>query len=140
MTSSLRKQIFWDIYQKLEHNPTTLELFGTGNESRDYIFVTDLVMALECVIQKADMLGEFYNLASGIETTIREAVGIYIGALRRTTTCKFNNKVRPGDPLNWRADISKIKKLGFLPVKDLAGGLAELATWIAGNRGRDERN
>ena len=42
--AGLKKQIFWDMYNKAKLG--TLPMFGTGNESRDYIHVDDVVQAL----------------------------------------------------------------------------------------------
>ena len=44
----------------------------------------------------------------------------------------FNGTVREGDPLNWRADISKIQKLGYRKTKDLQQGLNDYCQWAKG--------
>ena len=125
----LKKQLFWDLYQKLLSKKDIL-LHGTGKESRDFINVRDLVRAIECVIQKGNMNGEVYNLASGIETTIKEAVTIFFDQWEKKYTYNFNGVVREGDPLNWRADTNQLKKLGFDPAIDLPTGLKALTDWM----------
>lgn len=126
----LKKQLYWDLYQKASHANGSIELFGTGKESRDYIHVRDLVHGIECILKKGKIQGEIYNLASGIETTIEDAVGIFMQALPNPPAWHFNGKVREGDPLNWRADIARISQLGFTPAHDLTSGLHETAGWI----------
>ena len=126
----LQKQMFWDIYKKTQVDAGTISLFGTGKESRDYIYVKDLVMALDCILQKGEMKGEIYNLASGQETTIAEAVKIYFKALNMPPRYQFNGVVRAGDPLNWCADITRLTKLGFAAATSLEQGLANTAAWI----------
>ena len=43
----LKKQLFWDLYLKsLESKDGKVELFGTGSETRDFIYVDDLVRAI----------------------------------------------------------------------------------------------
>lgn len=126
----LRKQLFWDVYQKLAKAGDALELWGTGKESRDFIHVEDLVQALWLILEKGNMEGEAYNVATGVETTIEQAVGLFIRSLQKNTTLTFNQKGRPGDPLYWRADISRLTSLGFEPAWSLEKGLQLTANWI----------
>lgn len=126
----LKKQLFWDVYQKQKESSEVVTLFGTGNESRDYIFISDLVGALDCILQNGEMVGEVYNLASGEETTIREVTSIFFEMLKSPKPFKFNGQVRAGDPINWRADISKLNKLGYRPEVSLRDGLRKLSGWL----------
>ena len=41
----------------------------------------------------------------------------------------FNGNVREGDPINWRADISKIKGLGYKKKVNLENGLRLFVNW-----------
>ena len=126
----LKKQLFWDVFGKLHESEGTIELLGTGKESRDYIYIDDLVRGLECVLLTGKMVGEVYNLASGVETSIAEAVELLVKVLKKPTALHFNGIIRPGDPLNWCANIDRIKELGFCPVKSLPDGLTQLASWL----------
>ena len=126
----LKKQIFWDIYKKLCANNHSLELMGTGNESRDFIHIQDLVKVIELVGLKAPMNGDIYNVANGVETTIAKAIHIFIEKLDVKTTISFNNQIRKGDPLNWCADISNIQSLGFENSILLEQGLSDVSTWM----------
>ena len=47
--NGLRKQLLWDIYQKYQ-NTGRIELFGTGEETRDFIHVSDIVRAIELIL------------------------------------------------------------------------------------------
>jgi len=125
----LRKQLFWDIYQKSSRS-LNIELFGSGNESRDFIYILDLMKAIECVINRGLFNGEAINVGTGIETTIREAAKIFCLAINESITIKFNKIVRPGDPLNWRADISILKGFGFEPQTSINDGLLNTAKWL----------
>ena len=125
----LKKQLFWDTYKKtLSHK--TISLYGTGKESRDFIFIFDLIKAVECVIQKAEFKGETLNIASGVETTIEEATAVFFKCLDLEKKILFNGHEKEGDPKNWRADISKIKRLGFSPACSLEFGLEKYSEWL----------
>ncbi len=118
----LYKQLFWDIFQKWK-NTSSITLFGTGNESRDFIFIDDLIFAVESVIKNAKFHGEVINVASGKETTIRLAASMFLDILAKPYELSFSGEEKPGDPINWCADITTLKAIGFVPVVDLETGL-----------------
>ena len=125
----LKKQLFWDLFQKTKMGKS-VELSGTGDESRDYIFVEDLVRASEIIATKSLLKGEVINVATGIETTIREAVTIFIEVLGWDGGISFSGSKRKGDPLNWCAEISKIKEMGFSSEFLLDAGLKRYCRWL----------
>ncbi len=126
----LKKQIFWDLHQKIIIANEEVELWGTGNESRDFVYIEDLILAIDTIYNKGLFDGAVYNVANGVETTIQEVVDLFIKKYPKNIDIKFNGKVREGDPLNWKADISKLKALGFLPTIKLEDGIASLTNWI----------
>lgn len=126
----LRKQLFWDTYQKYLSGKSAVELWGTGYESRDFIYIDDVVRCLHHIMTHAAMQGDMYNLASGQEITVSEAVSVMFRHLSVNPAIKFNNKVREGDPLNWRADITKLSELGFAATTSFEEGISKLATWL----------
>lgn len=125
----LKKQLFWDLYQKFLHNET-IELFGTGNESRDFIHVDDILKAIHLIIEKASCCGEEINIANGEEFTIRYVSELFHQNFGNSKTIGFNNQVKPGDPLNWRADISLLKSLGYQQTVSIENGIERYINWI----------
>lgn len=108
--SGLRKQLLWDIYQKYL-NTGRIDLFGTGNETRDFIHISDILRALELILAYQGP-EEIFNVANGEEVSIRELAEIYAKQLgENTDIVRFNGETKVGDPQNWRADISLLKKL-----------------------------
>lgn len=124
----LRRQVVWDI---CERALTTgkLVLRGTGAESRDFIHAADVARALVHLVEHAPAEAEIYNVASGIETTIRELAAALIAHLGLTLVPEFDGQQTPGDPRNWRADISRLQALGFIPVTPLDDGLRDVVAW-----------
>ena len=125
----LRKQLFWDIYQKCLRSKE-VELFGTGLETRDFIYIEDLLNAIKCVIERGLFNGESINIASGIETSIADAAHIFCTAIDPDIKITFNRIVKPGDPLNWRADIDSIKSFGYESKVDIKTGLLNTVKWL----------
>lgn len=128
----LRKQLFWDIYQKAFASPS-VELFGTGNESRDFIFIDDLVKGIDIILEKGETNASVYNLATGIETSIKDAASLFLKFFPSKPQPLFNGHVKDGDPLNWKADISKISAIGFNSSLSITQGLELTFKWIHGH-------
>jgi len=125
----LKKQLFWDIYQKAKRFEV-IELFGTGKESRDFIYIDDLIDAIFCCIDKADFNGEVINIANGKEIDIETAVTTFLVNFPGTKEIYFTNNSKAGDPLHWKADISKIQSMGYKPLFSLERGLANYYNWV----------
>lgn len=129
----LKKQLFWDLFQKWKKAISKNEpviLWGTGLESRDFIYISDLVSSLDAIISRAEFNCGTYNIASGVESSIMEASSKFLHALGGHIEVQFNAAPRVGDPQNWSVDISKIKNLGFNPVISLDKGIEKLAKWL----------
>ena len=125
----LKKQIFWDLYQKSLHNKT-INILGTGNESRDFIYIDDLLALVELAFTSDDFTGEVVNVANGQEIFMNDIVSEYFKILNRDFS--FSGEVRTGDPLNWHADISKIRKWGFSPHVNIHEGINKYIEWAKG--------
>ncbi|MDF1576035.1 MAG: SDR family oxidoreductase [Bacteroidales bacterium] len=125
----LQKQLFWDLYQKARSGQT-VNLFGTGKESRDFIYIADLVKAIELIIKKADFTADTINVANGIEIRIEEAVSVFFSYFEGGMEYTFTGEEREGDPINWRADLHKLSGMGYNPSYNLALGLKEYYEWI----------
>jgi UDP-glucose 4-epimerase len=125
----LKKQLFWDLYQKAIKEET-VSLFGTGNETRDFIFIDDLIQILDLVIHNSPFHGSIYNVASQVETRIADAAQIFINEFSPIKQLVFNGEVKVGDPNNWLADMKCLKDFGFKPQFDLQTGLKKYAEWL----------
>lgn len=127
--AGLRKQIFWDMHMKAEKTGK-LEMFGTGNESRDYIHVNDVIQSLY-LLATTESDEMIFNVANGEETTIRQATDWFAECAGISEDqISFNGFVREGDPINWRADNSKIKRLGYKKSVEMKDGLQEYVDWV----------
>lgn len=125
----LKKQLFWDMYNKLTSN-NNLVLWGTGKETRDFIYIKDLISIIDLIIKNGSYEGTIYNAANGRQVTISAVAELFVKVLGVDTQISFNNKVRKGDPLNWEADISKITELGYHQKYTLEQGIEEYVKWI----------
>lgn len=127
--NGLKKQLFWDLYQKIL-NSDSIELYGTGKESRDFIHVDDIVKAIHLVLENSTFSGETINIANGEEFTIEYVSELFRRNFKAQKSISFNNHVKQGDPLNWRADISALKALGYQQRVSLEDGIQRYIHWI----------
>ena len=127
----LKKQLFWDVYQKSISKDLTF--FGTGNETRDFIFIDDLLQIIELIINKSNFKGAIYNAANGEEIKINKAISIFLSEIQSDANSSFSGEIKIGDPINWRADINKILALGYKSKIDFDLGLNKYAKWLKEN-------
>lgn len=128
----LKKQLFWDLYQKALCSEA-ISLFGTGNETRDFIYIDDLMQIMDLVIQNSSFQGSIYNVGSQQEITISEAAQIFTNEFSPEKQIVFTGAVKVGDPNNWLANMEKLKKYGFTPQYNLSLGLKKYAEWLCKN-------
>ena len=124
----LSKQLFWDLFQKAQQ-PQPVSIYGTGRESRDFIYIKDLVRIVELIINDSAFNLPVINVASGEETTIQEAVQTFFGLFDQPIHYQFTGQQRLGDPINWVADIGHLKQLGYVQHYSLAQGLNNYYQW-----------
>ena len=125
----LRKQILWDIYQKSLH-ADAISLFGTGMETRDFVYIDDIVQAIHKVILAGNFSAGIYNVGSGKEITIRELADILLEEMDYKGKLFFSGNERIGDPINWQADISLIKELEYEPKFSIRSGITQYLQWL----------
>lgn len=125
----LKKQLFWDLYHKIkdQDEPT---LWGTGRESRDFIYISDIVRIIDLAINHSKFDGEVVNVANGKQITIAEVADTVRKVSGTTKEIRFNGAERKGDPIDWEADISVIKNWGYEPSVELEEGVKKYISWV----------
>jgi len=126
----LRKQILWDLFLK-SRDSNVVELFGTGDESRDFIFIDDIMSAINAIVKEGAFDASIYNLSSGESQSIRRVSEIFLTSISWRGTLSFTGIRRPGDPDFWQADISKIKSIGFVPTITIEDGIKKYTKWVS---------
>jgi len=114
--NGLRKQLLWDICQKLQQSDT-IQLFGTGNECRDFIHISDFVTATACIVEKSPFELNVYNVASGHSVSIKQVAVVFENTIAGKKIL-FSGETKQGDPDKWQADITALKSIGFNTTTD----------------------
>ena len=104
----------------------SLEIYGDGGQTRDFIYIDDLIQAITLSV-KSDVGGEVFQIATYKETTVNEITDKIKELFERETGEKvriLHGQTRLGDVKRNYSDISKAKRmLGFSPEFDLDKGL-----------------
>jgi UDP-glucose 4-epimerase len=105
-------------------------IYGDGEQTRDFLFVADLVEAI-LLADKVELAGEVFQIASGRETSVRSLVDTMKTMLPdRTFDLRFE-PARPGEILRNYASIDKARRiLGFDPKAQLNEGLRKTWQWF----------
>ena len=127
------------IYSAIKDQP--IELYGDGQQLRNWIFVEDHCMAIECIASQGTP-GESYNVGGNSEKTNLEVVQRICDGLDRIHPKKTGRSYReliqfvpdrPGHDLRYHVDMSKIHALGWSPRKDFDSGLESTIHWYLEN-------
>ena len=108
-----------------EGKPITI--FGDGEQTRDFIFIQDVVTANILAATQPQAAGEIFNIATGLATSINQVAGIIKKISGRESEI-FYADPRKGEVRDSRATIAKAQKLlGYKPTINLEEGLR--LTW-----------
>lgn len=114
-----------DCYKKLlDGEEAIFSLFGDGKQSRDFIYVKDVIAALDLVAKSQYSLGEVYNVGTGKSTSLNELILLIDDLLNVHLPIKYN-EARRGDIHDSLADISKIRQIGFTETYNIEEGMKE---------------
>ncbi|WP_457750862.1 SDR family oxidoreductase [Thermococcus sp.] len=110
-----------------------LVIYGDGKQTRDFIYVKDVVKANLLVAESKRANGRVFNVATGKQTSILE-LAMKIVEITGSTSSIIFDKPRPGDIRHSLADITEIRQLGFEPEWSIEEGLKKTAEWYQGRK------
>jgi UDP-glucose 4-epimerase len=119
-----------DYLHGLRKKPSGLKILGTGNQSRDFIYISDVVKALILSAQSKKALGQAYNIGSGTTISVRKLADIVIGLLGlkgiTRVSCTGGESWEGDLKINYAAISKALKILNWQPKVQLKKGLAKL--------------
>jgi len=110
-----------------------LPLYGDGKQTRDWLHVDDHCAAVELVLREGES-GEIYNVGAGEEVENRELTRRILELTGADAELVRNVADRPGHDRRYSLDTTKLRGLGWSPVRALADGLPETVEWYRQNR------
>ena len=120
--------IYWSMLQK------SLPLTGTGDETRDFTYVLDLVQGLIKAAFFKEAIGQAFNLASGKETKIQDMISMVNQSTGNTTPItqfpprKWDTKKRLLASIELAGEL-----IDYKPIVSFEDGLSENFKWFGNN-------
>ncbi len=114
------------------HNTPTVTLWGSGNPTREFLFVDDLASACAFLLENYSS-GDIINIGTGSEISIRDAAEI----IREITGYKGDicwDTTQPDGNPRRLLDVSRLAKLGWKARTDFRVGVASTYQWFLDNR------
>ncbi len=110
-------------------NDKPLPVYGTGENVRDWLYVTDHCAAIDLIVRKGRD-GEVYNIGGHNERTNLEVVKTILKALDKPESLIHFVTDRPGHDMRYAIDPTKIhEELGWLPTTPFDEGIQKTIRW-----------
>ena len=127
-SSNVIPSLIKKIYDAKIYNQKKIELWGDGNNTRDFLHVKDAARSFILAAERYDK-SEPLNIASGIEVSIKKLAKM-IMKITNINLEIFWNEEKPMGQLRRLLDIKKVQKeLKFKPEISLQSGLKETISW-----------
>jgi len=112
-------------------NGNDITIFEDGLESRDFVYVDDIVDATILGIEKNEANGEVFNVGLGEAIDVLTVANTLVSAYSSSSKITISKNYRLGDIRHNYADLTKIKiKLGFEPKVNFKEGIRRFTAWV----------
>lgn len=112
-------------------NESDINIFEDGKETRDFVYIDDVVDATMLGLEKDEANNNIFNVGSGTATDILTITKILREAYNSNVNVKLSGNYRLGDIRHNYADVTKIKEiLGFNPKFNFEHGIRQFTDWV----------
>ena len=112
-------------------NGNGINIFEDGKETRDFVYIDDVVDATILGIEKEEANNEVFNVGTGVATDVISVATNLIKNYGVDVPVAVSGNYRLGDIRHNYADLTKINsKLGFTPKYSFEDGLKEFTNWV----------
>jgi dTDP-L-rhamnose 4-epimerase len=119
------------IFSTLIRQGKEINIFEDGLESRDFVYIDDVVEATFLATTTARAAGEILNVGSGVATTVHDVVAALFAAYGSEVATRVSGNYRLGDIRHNVADTTRLREvLGFQPQVTFADGVRAFAEWV----------
>jgi dTDP-L-rhamnose 4-epimerase len=128
------------IFSTRIRNRSGINIFEDGKESRDFVFIDDVVAVTANGIEHEAPLVDVFNVGSGVSTDVLTIAGTLQQLLGETVPIEISGKFRLGDIRHNLADLTKVQAvLGFKPSISIEEGLRRFVAWVKGEKIQTDR-
>lgn len=114
-------------------NGNPIHVFEDGLESRDFVFIDDVVEATCLALFNPVAAGEVFGIGSGVPTDVLSVARTLVTCYRMDVPVIVTGAFRVGDIRHNYADLAKAReRLRFEPQVDFATGIGLFSQWVKG--------
>ena len=119
------------IFSTQIRNGNGIKIFEDGKETRDFVYIDDVVDATIRGLEMEEANGEIFNVGTGEATDVLTVANTLINAYGIDVPVTVTGNFRLGDIRHNFADLTKINsKLGFVPQVSFAQGIKKFTDWV----------
>jgi len=119
------------IFSSLILNGKPINIFEDGKESRDFVFIDDVVAATILGIENDTIHNDVFNVGAGVATDVIAVAKTLLAKYNKDVPLTITGNYRLGDIRHNFADLTKIKTaLGFTPTVSFEEGITKFAQWV----------
>lgn len=119
------------IFSTQIRNNNPIQIFEDGKETRDFVFIDDVISATILGIEKKEANGHVFNVGTGVATDVLTVANSLIKAYNIEVPITVTGRFRLGDIRHNYADMSKIDRLlGFVPKVFFEEGISKFSNWV----------
>nr|WP_113867710.1 NAD-dependent epimerase/dehydratase family protein [Brenneria salicis]NMN92137.1 dTDP-L-rhamnose 4-epimerase [Brenneria salicis ATCC 15712 = DSM 30166]RBP61127.1 dTDP-L-rhamnose 4-epimerase [Brenneria salicis ATCC 15712 = DSM 30166]RLM29823.1 epimerase [Brenneria salicis ATCC 15712 = DSM 30166] len=119
------------IFSTRIRNNNDIFIFEDGLESRDFVYIDDVVKATIAGIENPAAAGHVFNVGAGVSTDVTTVANTLVKAYGSDVTVKTTGNFRVGDIRHNIADLTIIKKvLDFTPSVNFEQGIQKFVDWV----------
>lgn len=112
-------------------NGNGINIFEDGKETRDFVYIDDVVDATILGIEVDNATGHVFNVGTGIATDVLTVANTLMEKYGINVPLTISGNYRLGDIRHNFADISAAKKiLGFNPKWSFSDGISQFVNWV----------
>ena len=119
------------IFSRLALKNEEINIFEDGLESRDFVYIDDVVSATIKCLKHSKIEQHILNVGSGIPTDVLTVAKEIISYFNSNSKINISGAYREGDIRHNYADLIKVNKvIGFKPIWDFKSGLQKFLEWV----------
>ena len=112
-------------------NGNEINIFEDGKETRDFVYIDDVVDATILGIEKEEANGHVFNVGTGVATDVLTVANTLIEKYGIQVPVRVSGNYRLGDIRHNYADITAARAiLGFEPKWSFSDGIGEFVKWV----------
>lgn len=112
-------------------NKSPINIFEDGKESRDFVYIDDVVSVTAHAVKYDRPLVDVFNVGSGISTDVLTIANSLQKLLEIEVSTSVSGQFRVGDIRHNYADLSRVKKFfGFESLISIEQGLTKFTSWV----------